>query len=103
MYRYRFTRLAQRDLDDIFAHIAADNPPAAGRVVDQFLERARRVAETPFIGASRHDLRPDVRMTVEGRYLMFYMIDEPAGEVVFIRVLHSARDLGPLLQGAPPS
>jgi plasmid stabilization system protein ParE len=58
MYRYRFTRLAQRDLDAIFAHIAVDNPPAAGRVVGHFRERARRVTETPLIGASRRDLRP---------------------------------------------
>lgn len=103
MYRHRFTRLAECDLDDILAHIAAANPPAAGRTIDRFLARARRVAESPFIGASRRDLRPDVRMTVAGRYLMLCVIDEPAGEVVFIRVLHSARDLGPLLQGAPPS
>jgi hypothetical protein len=42
-------------------------------------------------------------MTGEERYLMFCVIDEPAGEVVLIHVLHSARDLGPLLETVPLS
>lgn len=103
MYRHRFTELAQSDLDEIFAHIAADNPPAAGQTIERFQTRARRVAATPFIGASRGDLRPGLRMSVEGRYLMLYVVDEPASEVVFIRVAHSARDLKPLVENAPLS
>jgi plasmid stabilization system protein ParE len=37
----RLTEQAEADLDELWAYIAADNPPAADRMVDAVLESSR--------------------------------------------------------------
>lgn len=41
--RLRWTRLAERDLDDIAAFIGQDNPAAAARVILELIEQSERL------------------------------------------------------------
>jgi toxin ParE1/3/4 len=48
--RLRYERGALADLEEIFAYIARDNPPAAARLVTRVKQAAERIAEMPYIG-----------------------------------------------------
>lgn len=52
---------AETDLDDIWWHIAQDNPDAADRLLDTIDERCRTLAQFPYIGTGRDDLLPNLR------------------------------------------
>lgn len=45
--------LAEADLDDIWWHIAQDNPEAADRLLDRIEEKCRALAQFPEMGISR--------------------------------------------------
>jgi toxin ParE1/3/4 len=89
---------AERDLEDIWLRIAADNPPAATRIVRAIGTMIDRLADRPRLGRRRPDIRPAYRMLVEGPYLVLYEThpdtDEgPVDEVEIIRVVDGRRDL----------
>jgi toxin ParE1/3/4 len=50
VYRLRWSRRAEADLEEIEQYIAADDPVAAARWVDKLVERARKAALVPFAG-----------------------------------------------------
>jgi toxin ParE1/3/4 len=93
------TAAAERDVRDIAAYIASDNPTAALRFAAEFAEALNRIGLFPDSG---HPLpsfdRPILVIRVSRRfrkYLVFYRkLDATTVEVV--RVLHSARDLSQL-------
>ena len=68
-----FLPAAEHDLDDIWAYIAEDNPFAADRVTDAILAACRRLLDQPLMGVARPELADDLRMTVSGSYLLFYV------------------------------
>lgn len=82
---------AQIDLLDIWDYIATDNPDKADEVSDIFHEKFELIAGTPKIGRQRPELGNSIRSFPTGNYLIFYQIIE--GDVVIVRVLHSARDI----------
>ena len=86
-----FTRAARDDLIDIWTHIAADDPAAADRVLDQLDEAASHLADNPQMGPARDDIRPGLRYLVSGSYLLLYRIDGDGIEIV--RAVHGRRDL----------
>jgi len=86
----RFTALAEADLDDIWFYIAADNIPAADRLIDALHAAATRLLAHPRSGVSRTDLAPNLRALIHGRYILYYVPE--AIELVIVRVLHGARD-----------
>jgi len=47
---------AVTDLDEIWKYIAADNPGAAGRVLEEIYEAIRALVPFPQVGHSRSDL-----------------------------------------------
>jgi plasmid stabilization system protein ParE len=57
MSRYRLAPAVREDLKSIVRYIAADNPPAAGRLKQLFLKRFQLLAKNPKMG----ELRPDLR------------------------------------------
>ena len=57
---------ADRDLEDIWLTIAADNPAAATRMVRAIGARIDHLAEHPRLGPRRPDIRPAARMMAEG-------------------------------------
>jgi plasmid stabilization system protein ParE len=55
--KLRYERGALSDLDEIFSHMATDNPQAARRLVDRVREVAKLIAALPFIGRKARNPR----------------------------------------------
>ncbi len=83
---------SRRWLEDIFEHIAADNPDAADATVQGIFERAQALAEHPEIGhryvhSSRH-----VRVLHYGHFRIAYLL-KADGDVDILGVFHGALDI----------
>jgi toxin ParE1/3/4 len=94
MARLTITESARADLQEIRAYIAKDNPAAARRVVERLRAQARKLAQTPGMGRSRQDLRPDLFSFPVGRHVLFYR-PQPGG-IVLVRVIRRPRLAGAL-------
>jgi len=91
------SNLVASDLLEIWLRISGDNPSAADRTLDAIDERCQFLAGSPEIGRPREELAPRLRSSAVGRYVIFYR--PMTGGIQVVRVLHSARDLEPLLKG----
>jgi toxin ParE1/3/4 len=85
---------AEADLEEIWWHIAQDNPDAADVFLDQIEERCAVLAQFPLMGTAREDLLPSLRSLVVGSYVVFYL--PVNGGIEIVRVLHGRRDLDAL-------
>jgi len=84
----RFRR-AEEDILAIAEYIARDNPSAASRWLDQIEEKLTLLAKQPFMGEAVDHIRPGLRRSSHGRYLLFY---EPRENGIgLVRVLDGAR------------
>jgi toxin ParE1/3/4 len=90
-----WTAEAEEDLIDIWTYIAQDNPQAADNLLDEIDAKALALASSPYLGAARPDIAPELRHFVVGRYLILYRIIPDGVQVV--RVVHGARRLSDLL------
>ncbi len=91
MGRLILTPRARADLDDIWLHVALENPGAADRLIDRIVTRCQGLADHPQLGPARPEIAPDARALVIGDYLALYRIDGSGAEIV--RVVHGARQL----------
>lgn len=90
---------AQADLEQIDQYIAADNPAAADRLLDDLYGAMQRAAEGPeTAGSVRDDLTDrDVRfILVRKNYWVVYAV-AGAEAVTIVRVLHARRDVPRIL------
>ena len=95
MGEVRLSRFAQRDLLEIWFHIAADKGPVtADRWIDRIEARCRQLAEFPESGPPRPDIAGAARMLVIASWLALYEITK--GGVRIMPVVDAARDLGEL-------
>ena len=95
MGEVRLSQHAQRDLLEIWFHIAADKGPAtADHWIDRIEARCRQLAEFPESGPSRPDIADGARMLVIVRWLALYEITKRG--VYIVRVVDAARNLGEL-------
>jgi|JI10StandDraft_1071094.scaffolds.fasta_scaffold805921_3 toxin ParE1/3/4 len=96
--RFGYAPLALADLADIHTYLSqAASVAVANRVVDRIRGHIRRQRETPLSGAPRPDLADGCRLTVNGRYVIYYAI---VGEnMTVLRVLHHARDRDAIMGG----
>lgn len=85
--RVEIAQAAQRDLDQIEAHIAEKNPDAASRMHARLSKACLTLARMPrrYVWDERIRLH---RRSV-GAYLIFYRATE---RVEIVRVIHGARD-----------
>jgi toxin ParE1/3/4 len=85
---------AEADLDDIWLYIAKEsqNSQRADTFLDRFAPLFLRLAENPYLGRRRDDLRPGYRSFPVGEYLVFYRV---AGndQIVVLRIIHGSRDI----------
>jgi toxin ParE1/3/4 len=110
MSRYRLSRQADADLDDIAAYVASERPRAALRILDTLHEAFRTLAASPEIGTRREDLLPNLRtfspQHPASNYIIFYYAF-PDGGVGISDVVHGARDWTTLFtsgeRGRPPN
>lgn len=98
MSRYVVAAQARRDILDIIAFIAADNPVAASRLRERLAVAFGQLADQPLLGHVRDDLVSrslGVRFWPVGTYLVVYRVRSPSIEVA--RVLSGRRDISAVL------
>ena len=92
--------LAEEDILGIWLFIAGDDEDAADRWLERLEACLHLWASQPLLGRGRDELQPRLRSMAFGRYIVFYELLPDGIDVV--RVLHGARDPGPLLESSLP-
>ena len=91
MIAWELTAQAENDLEEIWDYIARDNPTAANRQTNRFIDVFDMLGRQPEIGESLGYVTAGLRCFSVGRYMVYYEIE---GRTVRIRrVLHGARDV----------
>ena len=87
--RLRYTRVALRELAEIFSYLSDRNPRAADAVIDRVEEVVAHLLDFPEMGHRTDE--PGVRIASLGRYpyLIFYIVE--GEEVAVVHVRHAAR------------
>ena len=93
--RVRLSRRAETDLIEITDFIALDNSERASEFEDELLEHTRKIAQAPLGYVERPELKKRIRSCAHGAYDIFFTVDDQGVRIE--RILHGARDLGPLL------
>jgi toxin ParE1/3/4 len=93
MRRFRITRRALTELNEIVAYIAIDSPAAARRVRESIFNACEKLGQQPGMGHRRDDITgEDVRFwNVRGRFLIIYR--ETTGPIEIVRVFRAGRDI----------
>lgn len=94
--KLRIALAAERDLREIAAHIARDNPTRARSFIRELKDKMRNIAAQPMIYPVREAWGADNRSALHRNYQIIYRID---GEtVLFLRLLHGTCDIGSVLK-----
>ena len=89
--RFRVSRPAQKDLEEIFAYWAERVSEAvADRVVDAIIDRFRLVGEFPDTGKPVDEMAAGVKCFPAGKYLIYYRRARQVTDI--LHIFHSARD-----------
>jgi toxin ParE1/3/4 len=86
-----FSKRAIAQLDEIFGHIARDNPAAAAAVVERIEALALLLGKYPAMGRRTDKEGVRVMGVRQYPYLVFYRIPAEGDEVTILRVRHTAR------------
>ena len=87
----RFTPRATRDLAEIAEYLRTRNPSAALAVRAAILRSLRNLTLFPTIGRPQDVEGVRKLVTPKYRYLVYYMIDEGAEEIVILTIPHPSR------------
>jgi plasmid stabilization system protein ParE len=90
-YRLIYTKLADRDLEEIVRYIAKDNARAAGKIGLRLVEVAESLARFPYQGAPLRN-RDGVHKVLCTPYVIFYRVDETLRTIRIQRFWHAKRD-----------
>lgn len=91
MRRVVFGRQAERDIDEVWSRIAADNIDAAQRMIEHIEQAAGLLARMPGAGHERADVDdPRYRFWTVRPYVIAYRYTSRT--VTIVRVIHGARD-----------
>ncbi|MEO0686097.1 MAG: type II toxin-antitoxin system RelE/ParE family toxin [Cyanobacteria bacterium J06649_11] len=96
MSRFKISKGASQDLEDIWSYIAKNNTRAADKVFDKLREKFAQLAKFPQMGKGREDLAIYLRSFPVGSYLIFYRIIDEGIEIV--RIVHSLQDIEQIFQ-----
>lgn len=91
MTRFRFSRRAEFDIEEIGDFIARDNPARAVSYIRALRTRCRELTSFAAAALVRPAYGEGVRMAVFGRYLILYVVHHDLLEIR--RVVHGTRDL----------
>jgi len=89
--KLQFTPRATRDLAEIAESLSTHNPAAALAVRDAILRSLQNLSLFPAIGRLQKVEGVRKLVTRRYRYLVYYTIDEEAGEIVILTIQHPAR------------
>lgn len=91
---------ARLDLYEIWEHIAIDSEKRAAGLIDRFDGVFAMLAENPYAGRNRNEVRPGLRSFALSPYVVFYrpLVDSStqahsADGIEVVRVVHGARDI----------
>jgi plasmid stabilization system protein ParE len=92
--KYRLSRHAVEDLEEIAEYLSQRSPAAASRVIDTMLDTFEMLAENHALGAMVDEIRADLRMIIPSRpadkyVVLYYHVSDG---VLISDVIHSARD-----------
>ncbi|HEY6292571.1 MAG TPA: type II toxin-antitoxin system RelE/ParE family toxin [Terriglobia bacterium] len=88
--RYRVSKDAQRDLDEIFLYWARRaGLRVADRLIDSITERFWVLGEHPDAGKPSEDFAPGVRCFPAGKYLVYYRKTRRGTDI--LHIFHGAR------------
>jgi addiction module RelE/StbE family toxin len=86
----RWTRRAERDLDEIAAYIGQDSPAAAARVVLELIDRVEvNLLEHPALGRPGRVIGTRELVIRDLPYIVPYRVREK--DIEILRVLHTSR------------
>jgi toxin ParE1/3/4 len=89
--RYRVTKLAKRDLDEIFLYWARRaSLEVADRVTDSIVDRFWLLGEHPDAGRRSEDIAAGVKCFPAGKYLIYYRNTRQGTDI--LHVFHGTRD-----------
>jgi toxin ParE1/3/4 len=89
--RYRVSRAAERDLDEIFLYWAKRaNVEAADRLIDGIMDHFWLLGEYPGVGRPSDEIAAGVKCFPAGKYLIYYRSTRLGTEV--LHVFHGAQD-----------
>ena len=89
--KLRFTPRATRDLAEIAEYLRTRHPSAALAVRDAILRSLQKLTLFPAIGRPQNVGGVRKLVTPKYRYLVYYMIDKEAEEIVILTIQHPAR------------
>jgi toxin ParE1/3/4 len=87
-----WTDEARRWIEDIFEYVAADNPGAAARTIQEIYERAQVLATFPEIGQRYTTSSRNVRILLYGHYRIAYLVKDD-GNIDILGVFHGSLDI----------
>ena len=87
-----WTDEARRWLEDIFEYIAADNPYAATRTVQEIHEQTQVLITYPEIGHRYVASSRNVRILLYGHHRIAYLVKDD-GNIDILGVFHGALDI----------
>lgn len=91
MTRYRVSREAESDLDEIFLYWAERaGLEASDRLIDSITDRFWLLGEYPDAGKPSDEMAAGVRCFPAGKYLIYYR--RTRGRTETLRIFHGARD-----------
>lgn len=92
MAKVRYSRLARKDLLDLWQHIELQTSEAAADAICDRIENACQVlTEYPQLGRARPEIADGARSLVVERWLALYRL--VPGGVQIVRIVDGARDL----------
>ena len=96
MSSVRLTKAANRDLQDIWKFIAADNRSAAQAYTDKLRSVITQLGAFPELGRARDGVLIGMRSIAVESHLIFYTV---SGRTVrIIRILHSKQDVARVMK-----
>jgi plasmid stabilization system protein ParE len=90
--KLRFTPRATKDIAEIAAYIRTRNPVAAERVRDSILDAMQTLVLFPKTGRAQALEGVRKLVTRKYHYLVYYIVDVLADEIVILTIQHPARE-----------
>ena len=103
MRRLVYLTAAQRDLVSILEYVARESGSVAMAVgfTDRLQAHCAKLASLPgILGRARSELRPDIRSSALGNYVIFFRYRDDVLEVV--NILEGHRDIGAVFTESKP-
>jgi toxin ParE1/3/4 len=89
--RFRLSRQAEQDLEDIWVYLAQQDELLADKQIAQILDRFPMLSQFPDMGRQRDDLLIGLKSFPIKPYIIFYT--KIADGIEIVRVLHQSRDI----------